>query len=63
MSTETTAQIVAFANHIGNPNKDPMQKAMDRRWIDETGAPTPEGNDLATALLHQIGTRSCFRTS
>lgn len=53
-------QILAFATHVGNPMRDPEQKAMDRRWLDPKGQPTREGTALVSALMEQRLTRSTF---
>ncbi len=61
MHPEITSQILSFARHLDDPRADPMQKAMERRWLDAAGQPTADGMSLAQALHDQIGTRSCFR--
>ena len=58
---EITSQILSFVCHLDDPRADPMKKAVDRRWLDGAGRPTPDGIRLAEALWDQIGTRSCFR--
>ncbi|MEL6960703.1 MAG: hypothetical protein AAGL89_17325 [Pseudomonadota bacterium] len=61
MSVNVTAKIVAFAAHVGNPNRDPVEKACNRGWLDASAAPTQDGMALVSALDEQLGTRSTFR--
>lgn len=56
------SQILAFANHLGNPQKDPERKAIDRGWLDTHGRPTGDGKALISALHEQRETRSTFRS-
>ncbi len=61
MQSEIKSQIISFACHLDDPSLDPERKAMDRNWIDDSGAPTLDGIHLAVALWDQSGTRSCLR--
>lgn len=61
MQSEIKSQIIWFARHLDDPKLDAERKARERKWIDDTGSPTPDGVYLAVALWDQLGTRSCFR--
>lgn len=61
MQSEIRSQILSFACHLDDPKVDPEQKAVERHWIDETGAPTQDGVFLSVALWDQLGTRTTYR--
>lgn len=58
---DVKATILAFAAHLEGPMTDPMTKALQRDWLDQTGAPTADGIALVSALTDQDGTRTVFR--
>ncbi len=58
---DVAATIIAFATHLGDPLTDPLIKAVERSWLDSSGAPTMDGVALVSALSDQAGTRTTFR--
>ncbi|MFN3260835.1 MAG: hypothetical protein ACE37J_09780 [Pikeienuella sp.] len=56
-------KILSLAHFIsGGANEtDALSAARARHWLDEAGAPTPEGLDLVAAVSTQTDTRSAFR--
>ena len=56
-------KILSLAHFItgGADETDALNAARARHWLDEAGAPTPEGLDLVAAVSAQIDTRSTFR--
>lgn len=61
MQSEIKSHIISFVCHLDDPRQAPEHKALERNWIDETGAPTRDGIQLVVALWDQLGTRSCLR--
>ncbi len=58
---DIAATIIAFAAHLEDPRTDPLIKAVDRSWLDASGAPTTDGIALVSALSDQSGTRTTLR--
>ena len=54
------AQILAFADHVGNEGHAEAE-AKSRGWLDDDGEPTEEGREVIKALGEQDHTRTVFR--
>lgn len=58
---DTAAAMIAFAADLEDPLAGPLSKAVDRNWLDASGASTTGGVALADALSDQDSTRTMFR--
>lgn len=56
-------KILSFAQllEVEADHEAAVQVAQDRRWIDETGAPTDDGHALVRAFTEQQFTRTTLR--
>ena len=45
----------------GRDDEAATRAALERRWLDASGAPTREGLELVAAVSSQADTRSAFR--
>lgn len=61
MNIDPLPTILTFAQHCGNLETSAEEVARRRGWIDQKGAPTPDGMALVRELTTQKGVRSVFR--
>lgn len=59
--TDDRTRLINFARHVGAPDTDPRQTAINRGWLTESDEITEAGRDCLESLGDQSGTRTVFR--